>query len=392
MASAAALGAVGRGFKSLYSELSMLSMLSWLHWDPPRFVFDIPFLHLPVAWYGIFFSLGFLLGFFILLPILKQKLLQNNKLSNRDVVNWPDFIFQIKCEMNKKNSPLAYLIRYLSQTTKEAIQKLQLKQEPDLHLKESILAAFNSVSRTQIEKAFPKTIHKIQNLALFLMDKLTWFVVAGTIIGARLGHVLFYDFPRYLSNPIDIIKIWEGGLASHGGAVGVMIALWLYQLTIRKRFPELTFLTLLDLNCIPTALVGMFIRIGNFFNQEITGTPSLVPWAIIFGHPMEGEPYIPRHPAQLYEAAAYFLIFLALLYLWKRKGPAIPQGTLIGLFMTSVFGSRFILEFFKTPQSAVINESFLFTGQYLSIPFIVFGATLLIRNLVKFGVRRQVAF
>jgi phosphatidylglycerol---prolipoprotein diacylglyceryl transferase len=222
---------------------------------------------------------------------------------------------------------------------------------------------------------------EIRDLSLSLMDRLTWFVVAGTVIGARLGHVFFYEWPRYAANPIDIFKVWEGGLASHGGALGIILAVGIYQRTIRKKFPELTFLTLLDCLSIPTALVGMFIRIGNFFNQEITGPETSVPWAIVFGHPMEWARVVPRHPAQLYEAFAYLLIFLGLALLWKKKGNTLREGTLLGLFMVLVFGSRFVLEYFKASMSLMIDESFLHAGQYLSIPFILFGLYLLLRNL-----------
>jgi phosphatidylglycerol:prolipoprotein diacylglycerol transferase len=284
---------------------SSLLCIAWFYWDPSRFVFTIPLINIPVAWYGIFFASGFLLGFFILLSIFQKKL---------------------------------------------------------------------SETRPTLPK---KDIHE---LALFLMDKLTWFVVAGTVIGARLGHVFFYEWPRYANNPIDILKVWEGGLASHGGAIGVLLAIWLYQKTIRNKFPELTFLALLDCVSIPTALVGMLIRIGNFFNQEITGPETSVPWAVVFVHPMEWERVVPRHPAQLYEAFAYFLIFVSLILLWRKRGQTLREGTLVGLFMISVFGSRFVLEFFKAPTSLMINESFLYTGQYLSLPFILFGLFLLFYN------------
>lgn len=226
-----------------------------------------------------------------------------------------------------------------------------------------------------------RTLSKpLNDLALYLVDRLTWFVVAGTIIGARLGHVFFYDWPRYQHHLGDIFKVWEGGLASHGGAVGVLLALFLYQRMIRKNFPEFTYIALLDILVVPTAFVACCIRIGNFFNQEILGTPTTVPWAVIFGNPADGSPLEPRHPVQLYEAGVYLFTFFLLGYLWKYKSEKLRPGMLSGLFFILVFVSRFFLEFLKAPQSLMIDESFMQTGQYLSIPCIIFGIWLVLNS------------
>src|SRR5262249_26519739 len=130
-------------------------------------------------------------------------------------------------------------------------------------------------------------------LGAYLSDRMLWFIVGGMIIGARLGHVFFYEWPYYQQHPEDIIKVWHGGLASHGGAIGVVLGLYLYQRGIRHKYPTLSLLSILDLICIPTALVGCFIRIGNFINQEILGTPSDLPWAIQFGNPYDGSSMVP---------------------------------------------------------------------------------------------------
>jgi len=140
---------------------------------------------------------------------------------------------------------------------------------------------------------------KAGNIALYLVDKLTWYAVAGTIIGARLGHVFFYDWPYYKDNLLEIFQVWNGGLASHGGTLGMIIALILYQRAISKKFPEFTLIRLFDLVVIPIGLVACFIRIGNFINQEVLGIPSTLPWAVIFGDAADGSSPIPRHPVQL---------------------------------------------------------------------------------------------
>lgn len=276
-----------------------MNSLAWLYWDPPRDAFTIPYFDITVAWYGIIFATGFVLGYYILLPILRK-------------------YFQDQGAGEETNK-----------------------------------------------------------LASLFADRVTWFIVLGTIIGARLGHVLFYEWDYYKENPLEILMIRKGGLASHGGTLGVMIALVLFLYFNRKVFPQMTFVKLLDLLVIPTSVAVTFIRIANFFNQEILGTPTDKPWGVIFGHPADGTTPIPRHPVQLYEALAYLGTFFVLYTLWKTKGNRLKTGTLSGIFFILVFGSRFFLEFLKEQQSAF--DSFgLQLGQSLSIPFVLLGVALLL--------------
>ncbi len=227
---------------------------------------------------------------------------------------------------------------------------------------------------------FPNGLYTVRNLGSFLADRLLWYTIIGTIVGARLGHVLFYDLPRYAAHPADIIKVWEGGLASHGGTVGVLIAVYFYLRSIRKNYPEFSFVTFLDILVVPTAFVGFCIRMGNFINQEILGTPSNLPWAVVFGHPADGSAPLARHPVQLYEAIFNLLTFSCLYWLWRKKGVTLKPGFLSGLFFIAIFGSRIVLEYFKTSQSIVIDESVFTMGQYLSIPFVLFGFVLLFKD------------
>lgn len=221
---------------------------------------------------------------------------------------------------------------------------------------------------------------EIAKQSLTLTDRLTWFVIIGLLIGARLGHVLFYDWDRYKSHPFDILKVWEGGLASHGGAVGILVAIYFFLKTTKKRYPQLTFVSMVDLLVIPSALVGSFIRLGNFFNQEILGTPSNMPWAVVFGHPADGSRPLPRHPVQLYESITYLVIFFLLIGLWKFRPSWCKPGRLGGLFLVLAFSMRFLLEFLKAPMDAVVDQSFLQMGQLLSLPFILAGFYLLFRH------------
>ncbi|MGM0439953.1 MAG: prolipoprotein diacylglyceryl transferase [Chlamydiota bacterium] len=211
----------------------------------------------------------------------------------------------------------------------------------------------------------------------WIVDTLAWLIVLGTIIGARLGHVFFYDWPYYKDHPLAIIKIWEGGLASHGGAIGVLLGLLLAFQKIKRRVPEVTFSNILDAVAIPTALVGCCIRLGNFFNQEILGLPTDLPWAVVFGHPIDGSAPVPRHPVQLYEALFYLLVFMMLM-IFAKRGLLGRERFISGLFFVLVFGFRFVVEFFKVSQSAFITEGFpLLMGQLLSLPFVILGLILL---------------
>lgn len=196
------------------------------------------------------------------------------------------------------------------------------------------------------------------------LDSLLGFVVVGALVGARLGHCLLYDPAYYLANPLDILKIWEGGLASHGGVVGILVAVWAYARS--RRYP---FLWLLDRIAVPAVLGGAFIRIGNFMNSEIVGMPTIVPWAVIFARVDD----LPRHPVQLYEAGGYLLIFAVLALAYQAEGIRRRQGFLAGIFLVLVFAARFALEFFKTPQAAYEAGFALTVGQWLSVPCILAG-------------------
>ena len=217
-------------------------------------------------------------------------------------------------------------------------------------------------------------IYRNEGRSLQHIDRLFIFLIAGTIIGARLGHCLFYDPQYYWQNPLKILAIWEGGLASHGGAIGVLSGLYLYQ-----RKTNESYLWLLDRLAIPAALAACLIRIGNLFNSEILGVPSSVPWAIIF----ERVDSLPRHPAQLYEALSYALIFVALLLLYRRTADKLKNGILFSCFLIGVFSARFLIEFVKTKQAAYASDLSISTGQLLSLPFILIGVVLLLLSLKR---------
>jgi len=196
------------------------------------------------------------------------------------------------------------------------------------------------------------------------IDTLLTYVVLGVIVGARLGHCFFYDPQYYLSNPLKILAIWEGGLASHGGGLGAMLGIFLYSKKYRTPF-----IWLLDRISIPTALFGFFVRGANFLNSEIIGAKTSVPWAVVF----ERVDNLPRHPAQLYESIGYLIVFCLLFGLYSKTKLKERAGAIVGVFLTLAFTVRFLVEFIKEPQAAYSLGLGLNTGQLLSIPFLLLG-------------------
>ncbi len=202
------------------------------------------------------------------------------------------------------------------------------------------------------------------------VETLTVYMVLSTIIGARLGHCLFYEPDYYLSNPIEILKIWKGGLASHGATIGILFALWLYA---RKKKDQ-SYLWVVDRIVITVALAGCCIRLGNLMNSEIIGLPSDVPWAFVF----TAVDQLPRHPAQLYEAISCLILFFFLFWYWKRKKEKTPEGSLLGIFLIYIFGLRFFYEFLKEDQVDFEKNLVLNMGQWLSIPAVLGGIIVLL--------------
>lgn len=210
-----------------------------------------------------------------------------------------------------------------------------------------------------------KKIFDNEGLGIEVLDRLTIYMAVGVIVGARLGHCLFYEPSYYLSNPVEILKIWHGGLASHGAAIGILIALWLF---VRKERKDYTWI--IDRIAIVVALSGFFIRMGNLMNSEIYGMETTVPWGFVF---LRNGETVPKHPTQIYEGLAYLLIFVLLYSIyWKNKGRHI-QGVLISLALILIFTARFFIEFLKEDQVAFEAGMKYNMGQLLSIPFAVAG-------------------
>lgn len=214
-----------------------------------------------------------------------------------------------------------------------------------------------------------KRIFETENVPLEWLDKVLWYVIIGTVVGARLGHVFFYDWDYYSQNLLEIPKVWRGGLASHGAAVGIILSVWLFSRNVSKR----SVLWILDRVVITVALAGVLIRLGNLMNHEIVGDPTDVAWAFVFKF---GPDDSPRHPTQIYEAFCYLLSFGILMWMYWKANAGMYLGRLFGAFLILIFGFRFIVEFIKESQGGFESSlgNALTTGQWLSIPFVLAGA------------------
>ncbi|HET6543998.1 MAG TPA: prolipoprotein diacylglyceryl transferase [Chryseolinea sp.] len=203
------------------------------------------------------------------------------------------------------------------------------------------------------------------------VDSLTLYVIISAVVGARLGHVFFYDPIEFMNDPLSILRVWEGGLASHGAAIGILIALYFFAK--KKKVPYLWILDRVIIVSVPAAAL---IRLGNLMNSEMVGLPTSLPWGFIF----TSVDNTPRHPAQLYEAIYCLMLFAFLYYTWSKRRNEIKNGFLTGWFLIILFSLRFIDEFFKINQVSFEDDLVLNMGQLLSIPFVIVGIFILLRK------------
>ncbi len=197
-----------------------------------------------------------------------------------------------------------------------------------------------------------------------LLDTFLVYIMIGAVVGARLMHCFAYEPAFYLSHPLEILKIWKGGLASHGGLIGSILAIWLFSRKYR-----FDFMWLLSRTAIAGTITAAFVRFGNFFNSEILGKPTDLPWAVIF----ERVDMLPRHPVQLYEAFSYLVLFAIMMLVYLNTKPKTATQLLPGIFLTYMFTVRFLLEYTKTKQADYTWDLPFTTGQALSLPFILIG-------------------
>lgn len=212
---------------------------------------------------------------------------------------------------------------------------------------------------------------KYENIDPKWLESLFIYLIVATVVGARLGHVLFYGWEYYSQHPIEILYVWQGGLASHGGVLGIIIAMVIWSRKVSKR----SILWVLDRVVVPSVFVAALIRLGNLMNSEIYGMQTSLPWGFIFERNHET---VAKHPTQIYESLSYLLTFVVIYYMyWKTKAKDY-LGMLVGVFFVMVFSARFLVEFIKEDQEAFEAGMTLNMGQLLSIPFIIAGIVLIV--------------
>lgn len=208
------------------------------------------------------------------------------------------------------------------------------------------------------------------------LGTLLMYLVICTVVGARLGHVFFYDWEYYSTHTSEIFQIWEGGLASHGGAIANFIGLCMFSWCVAKKNPSWT----IDKIVAPVALTAGLIRLGNLFNSEIYGVPTDMPWGFIFVR--DGQT-LPAHPTQIYEALCYFALFGLLMWMYWRRNAEERPWLMTGIFFIWTFGTRFFIEYLKNPQELWEAEMSLNMGQQLSIPFIAAGIAMTVYAYIR---------
>ena len=227
-----------------------------------------------------------------------------------------------------------------------------------------------------------RSFFRREKISESLLDPMLYMLLICTIVGARLGHCLFYQPDYYLGSWQgfwEIFMPWKGGLASHGGTIALLLGIWWYANKYGKK-NDFDYVWVLDHLVIPVAFAACFIRLGNLFNSEIYGGPTSLPWGFIFQR--NGET-VPCHPTQLYEGGTYLLLGIVLMWLYWKKLDKLYRGTFVGLFLIVCFGSRFLIEFVKNPQVEFEQDMVLNMGQLLSIPFVLLGIGFLVYAYVK---------
>ncbi len=350
-------------------------LFSYIYWNPRKEIFTIPFFNIPILWYSLFFALGFAIGYFIFAFLLR-----------RFFYFYPSFI---ESEILSGEKLFDYLKKSQESLFLPLKSKLSLEKKFSLKYKKQLLVFLNELvkknGRKFVEEKLDGYVLSLKKRSFYITDHILTPMILATIIGARLGHFLFYEKPStYLKDPLSILKVWEGGLASHGAAIAIIVVIYFLGNWIKKIYKNLNWIKLLDFICVPTALAGFFIRIGNFFNQEILGKPTFFFTAVVFGNPLDHSAPTPRHPVQIYEALFYLCTFFLLFYFSLKKNFLLEKGRILGLFLIFVFFFRFIAEFFKEHQSYFLaTNTFWNMGHLLSIPMIFLGFIFLFYKKTK---------
>jgi len=360
-------------------------MLNYIYWNPKKEIFVIPIINYPIVWYSVLFLIGFVFGYYFFIKTLRRYFYLFAEITEKDILSFDLLKKDLK---NPKN-----------EDQKKILKKINEKK---IRTSLDVIRGFNSFinnkikNRLLLENAFFNSILTTEKKIRLIADKLVVYIIIATLVGARLGHLIFYEKPAYyLKNPLVIFKLWQGGLASHGAAIAIIIALFTFSKYLKKYSPKISYVHLLDFICPSVAFAGFCIRIGNFINQEIIGVPTKKFWGVVFLNPQDNVSVIPRHPVQLYEAFFYLMVFFSLYFFTYKKYFLKKEGKLYSFFLILVFTFRFFIEFLKIKQSHLLHEeSFLLMGQYLSLPFIFLGISFFFWDKIKnfFLKKKQVKF
>lgn len=227
-----------------------------------------------------------------------------------------------------------------------------------------------------------KRFFKKEGIPETLLDPLLYTLLIATIIGARLGHCLFYQPDYYLTSWegfFEIFMPWKGGLASHGGAIALLLAMWWFSNHYGKKY-DFDYLWIMDRLVITVCFAGALIRLGNLFNSEIYGDVTNLPWGVVFE--LRGET-LPKHPTQIYEALSYTILGIGLLLAYEKKLDKLKRGEIFGIFLIVLFGMRILIEFIKEPQVGFEENMIFNMGQLLSVPFVIAGVLILVWSILK---------
>lgn len=365
---------------------------NFFHWNPDPFIFILPGLDRPVGWYGLCFALGFFIAQKVFSVIFYKQLQHRGLFLEVYFKDMGNTVLKLQNALNKQLES-----EYTSSLSKGLLSKIKKFKEGDKvteKFRRDVFEHLNKVFESKFSDNKTRGFEVLQNtLGInfvktygdFVTEKALTYTIICVVIGARLFHVFFYGWDYYSKNLSEIPMVWKGGLASHGGVVGVLVAVYLATKLVKKVVKDYTFYDIMAPTSICIGVAFFFIRLGNFFNQEILGKPSNMPWAVVFQKPAAGHSVVPRHPVQLYEAFSYLFVFFVLNFLWKKFGDKVGRGFYFGVGLIGFWSLRFICEFFKMTQSDLVTNNDLLTmGQWLTFPFIFWGIWILV-NIKKNG-------
>lgn len=352
--------------------------LAWIFWDPSRVL--VTLFGFTIYWYGACWAVGFSIALLLSFQVMQRFFCYYPTFTDEDVLDRDS----VRVYLQKKHGLVGENVTALLNgllLTKEKKAPREITSSRLLRFARKRLAKDQMQmleNRLYLEKKLRTCVRPLFIRARELAETGWAFVLVGTLIGARLGHLFFYrSLESLLADPLIFFNFREGGMASHGATVGIVLSLAGYTFWKSRTYPMLSLLRILDIGTIPVLFGCAMIRIGNFFNQELLGVQTSMPWGVLFGSPEDGGLPIPRHPVQLYEASVYLLLMVVLYRVFYLQRKLLSEGVATGILFVVVFGFRFLVEFLKEQQGVYDPHLPLHMGQFLSVPFVVAGIYLI---------------